>query len=278
MEVIKVNKVKKCLFIFVLLTAYICLNSCYSQEKVENYLNTFERCSGVSVTDYTNIACIDNEIIYVKNQFNEVMNNNNIKFNRLVYIENKQLYIVGRNSVSNEFHLFISDISVSSLNLVYSFKTFNEGIKMKMLNHDLFYYTYYSESYIYLLESNQVLSVNKDYDDEYSKQNKNYNIKKKVNAFSSNTTEFVIQSKYNDETKVLTIDNFLEIEQVKFLKEKSIFSLGEIYEVDGEIFIIGVSNGCSIIFKYYFELNRLEYYSWISTKNLISEYRYYYFS
>jgi len=277
MEVIKVIKIIKLFFFLNFIIIIFCLTSCYSNKQVEEYLTSYDRCLGVAVTDYTNVICIDNQVINVKELFNSKFESLNLQLNRIIYFSNNELYVVGKNSYEKEFHLIIVDILFESYENVFSFKSENKVIKMEMLDENVFFYSFLEKSYIYLLDNKEVKEVSNDYDNYYLVNKSKYKFEKEINSFSSNTTKYIIESRNTNEVKTLKKEDFLTIEQAKFLNEKRIFDLSDIYEVDEKVFIIAKSKFHSIIFKYNFELDKLEYYSWISTKNLISDFRFYYF-
>ena len=93
----------------------------------------------------------------------------------------------------------------------------------------------------------------------------------------SEPKQYIVIDNATNSEKTIEKNSFLEVEQAKYLNDTNSFFWGDIYAATDNVYIIGYTNGCAIIFKYNLETNRVKYYSWIDTSRLIQEPRNFYF-
>lgn len=257
------------LSLIVLFSVFNC-NGCVFHQEAVDYLNQFDRIADVAVTDCWQSFCYDNKTTNVEEKFKEDT------LNRIDYIDENFIYVISYHKESDRYFIYKSNYEFSEVYKIYEFSADGSG-SFKFLNSDLFFYRYDDLWHLYEFSINAERIVDESYENEYKKIRNKYTVSKKINAYSSNAIQFSIVDNSTSIKKTIDMEAFMEVEPAKYLKEKNSFSLYDIYAEKENVYIIGRTNGCVIIFQYFFENNSIKYYSWLDDSQLYREPRYFYF-
>ena len=275
----KFTKSKKIiLIIFVLLMVFIiplviaiALTGFYSHEDAVKYLSEFDRPTDFVVTDGYGVFCHNNKTLDLSEEFTDD------KVNRIGYIDAEFIYIICFDKQYKENKkrvIYKSNFDLTENNKIFEFSS---DASFLFLDSDLFYYEENKVCYTYRFSTNITEVVEDTYKENYYIDVNRYTVTRKVNAYSSETKKYYITDNITGEEKTITKSDFMGIELAQYLKDKKSFSLGKIYVHRENVFMIGRSNGVCIIFKYDFESNCVQYYSWIDDSRLYQEPRDFYF-
>lgn len=267
------NKVKKqiqklillCLMaVFIVLSFSGCI---YPHKDAVEYLKNFQRTTDIAVTDSFEVFCFDNKSLNIRKNFKE----NVVK--RIEFVDKNSIYIFSHSNETEKYLIYKTDYELKEKSVVCEFS--DSAHESQLLNSDLLFYRLDNNYYTYQISTGTTEAVEEDFVEKYKETISRYTVSKKIKLFEG--MRYTIKDSVTGTEKVVTKKHFHNVEPARYLSDKKSFSLDKIYAVGENIYIIGETNGCAIIFKYDFEKDSISYYSWIDTSALISEPRDYYF-